>query len=74
MIAVVGPADINLVIAPDGKRIVYHARHASANALDIRSLDTGESVALPQTEEAIHSSFSPDGSNLACFKAGNVSA
>ncbi len=68
----VGPAGINLVISPDGKRIVYHARHKSANALDIRSLDTGESVSLPQTEGVIHASFSPDGSQLAFFKAGKL--
>ena len=68
----IGPAGINLAISPDGKRIVYHARHASANGLDIRSLDTGESVALTQTEGAIHASFSPDGANLAFFKAGKL--
>jgi eukaryotic-like serine/threonine-protein kinase len=68
----VGPAGVNLVISPEGKRVVYHARHQSANALDIRSLDTGESVALPQTDGATHASFSPDGSHLAFFKAGKL--
>ena len=68
----VGPAGVNLVISPDGKRVVYHARHRSANALDIRSLDTGESVPLPETDGATHASFSPDGSQLAFFKAGKL--
>ncbi len=68
----VGPAGVNLVISPEGTRIVYHARHGSANALDIRSLDTGESVALAQTEGATHASFSPDGSHIAFFKSGKL--
>jgi serine/threonine-protein kinase len=68
----VGPTGINLVISPDGKRIVYHARRASVNSLDIRSLDTGESAALPQTDGATHASFSPDGSSLAFLRAGKL--
>ncbi len=68
----VGPAGINLVMSPDGRRIVYHARHRSATMLDLRSLDTGESVTLQQTELATYSTFSPDGSHLAFFKAGKL--
>jgi WD40 repeat protein len=68
----VGPAGVNLVMSPDGRRIVYHARHQSATMLDLRSLDTGESAALLQTDGATYPTFSPDGSQLAFFKAGKL--
>jgi dipeptidyl aminopeptidase/acylaminoacyl peptidase len=59
-------------MSPDGRRIVYHARHQSATTLDLRSLDTGASVTLQQTESATYPTFSPDGSQLAFFKAGKL--
>jgi serine/threonine-protein kinase len=68
----VGPAGINLAISPQGDRIVYHARHGVATALEMRSLDTGEAGPLPQTDGATYPAFSPDGSHLAFFKAGQL--
>ena len=68
----VGPAGHNLMIAPDGERIVYHARHESVTTLDVRSLDTGESVSLPQTDGATYPAFSPDSAQLAFFKTGKL--
>ena len=68
----VGAAGVNLVISPDGKRIVYHARRSGVTTLDARSLDSGERVTLPQTAGAIYPAFSPDSSQLAFLRAGKL--
>jgi serine/threonine-protein kinase len=68
----VGPGGVNLVISPQGDRIVYHARHGAATALEMRSLDSGEAGPLPQTDNATHPAFSPDGSHIAFFKTGKL--
>jgi Tol biopolymer transport system component len=68
----VGPTGLNLVISPDGKRIVYHAHRAGVSILDARGLDTGEWVTLPQTQGATYPAFSPDSSQLAFFKTGKL--
>ena len=60
----VGPAGPNLVVSPDGNRIVYHVRRGDG-ALDMRTLEQLESQPLAGTERATNMSFSPDGRSLA---------
>jgi len=60
-----------LRLAPDGRHLVYVARKGSGTELRLRSLDTGETTAMPGTLAAWNPFFSPDGRWIGFTTAGN---
>lgn len=56
-------------ISPDGTRLAYVVSKGATTELRLRSLDSGESAAIPGTEGAQHPFFSPDGKWIA-FNGG----
>jgi len=52
-------------ISRDGSRIAYVVSKGATTELRLRSLDSGESAAIPGTEGAQHPFFSPDGKWIA---------
>jgi serine/threonine-protein kinase len=57
----VNTASVPLAISPDGSSLVYVTRVGSASQLFLRSLDTYDARAIPNTEGALAPFFSPDG-------------
>jgi Tol biopolymer transport system component/tRNA A-37 threonylcarbamoyl transferase component Bud32 len=52
-------------ISPDGTRLAYVVSKGATTELRVRSLESGESAAMPGTEGAQHPFFSPDGKWIA---------
>ena len=64
---------IDVVISPDGKRVVYLAQRKDTTQLYVRPLDQFEARPIPGTEgAAAFPFFSPDGEWLAFYAAGKL--
>jgi serine/threonine-protein kinase len=59
-------------LSPDGSRLAFVAREEDTIRLYLRSLDSPEIVAVPETESAWAPFFSPDGQWLAFFAKGKL--
>jgi serine/threonine-protein kinase len=62
----------NVVISPDGLHLAFLARRGTTSQLYLRSIQSAETKALPGTEDATHSFFSPDSRWLAFFAGGKL--
>ena len=67
-IVTTGVAFVQIAISPDGTRLVYHANRR----LYLRSLDSAESTALPNTEEGDAPFFSADGQSIGFEQNGKL--
>ncbi len=56
-----------LALAPDGRRLVFPAAKAGQTQLWVRDLTTGETQALPGTDEGVMPFWAPDGRAIAFF-------
>ena len=56
-----------LSLAPDGRRLAFPAAKAGLTQLWVRDLTTGETQALPGTDEGVLPFWAPDGRALAFF-------
>jgi Tol biopolymer transport system component len=63
-----------LALAPDGRRLVYPAAKAGLVTLWLHDLRTGETRALPGTEQAAAPFWAPDGSRVGFFADGRLRA
>ena len=64
---------IDVVISPDGKRVVYVAQHDDTTQLYVRPLDEFEARPIPGTEGAkAFPFFSPDGESVGFSAAGKL--
>ncbi len=64
---------IDVVISPDGKRVVYVAQHDDTTQLYVRPLDEFEARPIPGTEGAVaFPFFSPDGEWVGFSAAGKL--
>ena len=71
----VRPMDnINVAISPDGRRIVYIGPSKTDRMLWVREMDDFQGNPLPGTEGAQAPFFSPDGSQIGFFGAGDNEA
>jgi serine/threonine-protein kinase len=64
--------DLIAALSPDGNRLAFVAREEDTIRLYLRSLDSPEIVAVPETEGASTPFFSPDGQWLAFFAKGRL--
>jgi Tol biopolymer transport system component len=67
----------NLALSPDGRRVVFTARQSTTRVLGeetgtlwLRTLDTGDTRSLPNTDRARTPFWSPDGSAIGFFSDG----
>jgi serine/threonine-protein kinase len=60
----VGPA---LAFSPDGRQLVYVARHGGSTQLYLRAIDDFQAKLIPGTESATNPFFSPDGQWIGFF-------
>jgi Tol biopolymer transport system component len=59
--------------SPDGRMLAYTVRGSDGvTRIDVRSMYSGESRALPATENAVHPFWSPDGRSLAFAADGDL--
>jgi eukaryotic-like serine/threonine-protein kinase len=63
-----GPA----VVSPDGRRIVFTARHGDRTILFVRRVDSSTAMPLAGTEGAIFPFWSPDSRSVGFFADGNL--
>ena len=71
----VRPVDnINVAISPDGRRIAYIGPSKTGRMLWVREMDEFQGKPLPGTESAQAPFFSPDGSQIGFFSAGDNEA
>src|SRR5687767_15199186 len=61
-----------LALAPDGRRLVYPAAKAGVVTLWLHDLRSGETRALPGSEQAAAPFWSPDGSRVGFFAGGQL--
>ncbi len=61
-----------LALAPDGRRVVYPAAKAGVVTLWLQDLRTGETRALPGTDQAVAPFWSADGSRIGFFAGGQL--
>jgi Tol biopolymer transport system component len=61
-----------LALSPDGSQLAYVAREDSAQRLYLRSMDSLQSTAIPDTEGAVSPFFSPNGEWLGFFSGGRL--
>jgi serine/threonine-protein kinase len=61
-----------LAVSPDGAKLVYVAEQGERTRLYLRSMDRLDPVAIPGTEGATDSFFSPDGQWLGFFADGKL--
>jgi len=62
----------SFAISPDGRRLVYLGTVDGRSSLWLRSLETGDVVALPGTDNAALPFWSGDGREVAFFKDGKL--
>ena len=63
-----------LVLASDGRRLVFPASQAGHTQLYLRDLSTGELQPLPGTEDGVLPFWAPDGRAIGFFANGRLSA
>jgi WD40 repeat protein len=61
-----------LTVAPDGRRLVYPAAKAGVVTLWLHDLRSGETRALPGSEQGAAPFWSPDGSRVGFFAGGQL--
>ena len=61
-----------LALATDGRRLVYPAAKAGVVTLWLQDLRTGETRALPGTDQAVAPFWSADGSRIGFFAGGQL--
>ncbi|HEX7796645.1 MAG TPA: protein kinase [Vicinamibacterales bacterium] len=60
-------------VSPDGRRIAFAAKDAAARTmLWVRDLDALQPRALPETDDAAHPFWSPDGKSIGFLAAGQL--
>jgi serine/threonine-protein kinase len=71
-LAIRGSGSYPLAMSRDGERIAYVARMPDRVGLAVRPLDSFEATVLPDTDNAFHPFFSPDGEWVAFFGSGKL--
>jgi Tol biopolymer transport system component len=66
------PAGVNVLLAPDGSALVYHAQPAGIDQLVLRKLNELEAKPLVGTIRATHPFFSPDGTRIGFVTGGQI--
>ncbi|HET7452604.1 MAG TPA: protein kinase, partial [Thermoanaerobaculia bacterium] len=59
-------------ISPDGSRLVYAIRKGASSELRVRSLDSGESSAIPGSDNGSFPFFAPDGKWVGFVASGKL--
>jgi eukaryotic-like serine/threonine-protein kinase len=63
-----------LALAPDGRRVAFPGSRGGTTQLWVRDITTGQTAALPGTDDGVLPFWSPDGRQLGFFSAGRMKA
>jgi Tol biopolymer transport system component/tRNA A-37 threonylcarbamoyl transferase component Bud32 len=63
---------VSVTVSPDGRRFAWVQQDNERRSIWMREIDALEPVELPDTEGALHPSFSPDGRSLAFYAGGKL--